>query len=206
MGSFCTFSTNATGFDDLFPGIRPSLLTLTSNFNIPLYRDYLMACGLCSVSKTSCQNILTKGGPGRSIAIVVGGASESLNAKPGVMDLVLKRRFGFIKIAVQTGASLVPTISFGENELYEQIESNESSKLHRWQKKIQHALGFTMPLFHGRGVFNCKLVDPICIVDMRTANCLRSIPYNAHICAVLDDFGLLPHRHPIYTIGMITKQ
>ncbi|KAH8551968.1 diacylglycerol acyltransferase type 2A [Umbelopsis sp. PMI_123] len=169
MGSFCTFSTNATGFDDLFPGIRPSLLTLTSNFNIPIYRDYLMACGLCSVSKTSCQNILAKGGPGRSIAIVVGGASESLNARPGVMDLVLKRRFGFIKIAIQTGASLVPTVSFGENDLYEQVESNENSKLHRWQKKIQHALGFTMPLFHGRGVFNY-------------------------------DIGLLPHRHPIYTI------
>lgn len=156
MGSFCTFATNATGFDDLFPGIKPSLLTLTSNFNIPFYRDYMMACGLCSVSRTSCQNILTKGGPGRAIAIVVGGASESLSARPGVMDLVLKRRFGFIKIAVQTGASLVPTLSFGENELYEQVENNENSKLRRWQKKIQHALGFTMPLFHGRGVFNCK--------------------------------------------------
>ncbi|CAO3686122.1 unnamed protein product [Umbelopsis vinacea] len=154
MGSFCTFATNATGFDDLFPGIKPSLLTLTSNFNIPFYRDYMMACGLCSVSRTSCQNILTKGGPGRAIAIVVGGASESLSARPGVMDLVLKRRFGFIKIAVQTGASLVPTLSFGENELYEQVENNENSKLRRWQKKIQHALGFTMPLFHGRGVFN----------------------------------------------------
>ncbi|CAM0141849.1 diacylglycerol O-acyltransferase 1 [Umbelopsis sp. WA50703] len=154
MGSFITFATNATGFNELFPGIKPSLLTLTSNFNIPFYRDYMMACGLCSVSKSSCQNILTKGGPGRAIAIVVGGASESLSARPGVMDLVLKRRFGFVKIAVQTGASLVPTLSFGENDLYEQVENDENSRLRQWQKKIQHALGFTMPLFHGRGVFN----------------------------------------------------
>lgn len=171
MGSFITFATNATGFNEAFPGIKPSLLTLTSNFNIPFYRDYMMACGLCSVSKTSCQNILTKGGPGRAIAIVVGGASESLSARPGVMDLVLKRRFGFVKIAVQTGASLVPTLSFGENDLYEQVENDENSRLRRWQKKIQHSLGFTMPLFHGRGVFNCK-----CLIYMfRGVHCLFSV-------------------------------
>ena len=81
----------ATGFSKAFPGISPHLLTLSSNFNLPIYRDILLAMGLCSVSKKSCSNIL-KQGPGSAITIVVGGAAESLNARPGTADLTLRRR------------------------------------------------------------------------------------------------------------------
>lgn len=81
----------ATGFSAAFPGIRPHLLTLTSNFKIPIYRDILLALGVCSVSKESCSNIL-KAGPGSAITIVVGGATESLRAHPGTADLTLRRR------------------------------------------------------------------------------------------------------------------
>ncbi|KAI8390829.1 diacylglycerol acyltransferase type 2B [Radiomyces spectabilis] len=153
IGAIATFSSEGTGFSKLYPGIHASLLTLASNFNLPLHRDYLLACGLCSVSKDSCKYIL-KSGPGRSIAIVVGGATESLNARPGVMDLTLKKRFGFVKIAVQTGANLVPVLSFGENEIYDQVKNEKGSRLRLFQKRLQQVFGFTMPLFHGRGVFN----------------------------------------------------
>jgi len=81
----------ATGFSELFPGITPHLLTLASNFKIPFYRDLLMAMGIYSVSKASCSNIL-KAGPGSSITIVVGGATESLSAHPGTVNLTLRKR------------------------------------------------------------------------------------------------------------------
>lgn len=83
--------TTATGFSAAFPGIKPHLLTLTTNFNMPFYRDILLALGVCSVSKQSCSNIL-KAGPGSAITIVVGGAAESLSARPGTADLTLRRR------------------------------------------------------------------------------------------------------------------
>ena len=54
-------------------------------------------------------------GPGSAITIVVGGAEESLHSRPGVMELVLKKRHGFIRIAIETGSLLVPILSFGEN-------------------------------------------------------------------------------------------
>ena len=50
-------------------------------------------------------------GPGQSLTIVVGGATESLSAVPGTNDLTLKRRMGFIKLAVTEGADLVPVFS-----------------------------------------------------------------------------------------------
>ncbi|CAO3635258.1 unnamed protein product [Mucor fragilis] len=157
ISSFASFATEATGFSKLFPGITPSLLTLTTNFKFPIYRDIILALGIASVSRHSCEKILSSG-PGRSIVIVIGGASESLNARPGIADLVLKKRLGFIRIAIRHEADLVPVFSFGENELYEQVDNSTGSWLWKVQKKMQQALGFTMPLFHARGIFNCKCV------------------------------------------------
>ena len=88
--SNCTALTG-NGFSAAFPGIKPHLLTLASNFNTPIYREVILALGICSVSKQSCSNILAAG-PGSAITIVVGGAAESLNARPGTADLTLRKR------------------------------------------------------------------------------------------------------------------
>lgn len=158
-GAFAAFATEALGFAQLFPGITNTLLTLDSNFRIPLYRDYALRLGLGSVSRESCENILSKGGPngegmGRAITIVVGGARESLDAQPGHLRLVLARRKGFIKLAIRTGADLVPVLAFGENDLYEQFDPTAHPMIHRFQLAVKKAMGFTVPLFHARGVFN----------------------------------------------------
>ena len=153
VAAVANLATDATEFPTSFPGITPHLLTLATNFTIPLFRDCIMAMGICSVSKRSCEAILRKG-KGNAIAIVVGGASESLAAHPGTADLTLKRRLGFIKIAIRNGADLVPVFSFGENDVYEQLSNEEGTKIYALQKKFQAVFGFTLPFFHGRGLFN----------------------------------------------------
>ncbi|KAK4649200.1 diacylglycerol O-acyltransferase 1 [Podospora bellae-mahoneyi] len=158
-GAFAAFATEALGFSEKFPGITNSLLTLDSNFRIPLYRDYILAFGLQSVSKESITNILTKGGPnnegmGRAVTIVVGGARESLEAQPGVMNLVLADRKGFVKMAIRTGADLVPVLAFGENDLYDQLSPKTHPWLHKAQMWVLRTLKFTLPFLHGRGIFN----------------------------------------------------
>ena len=115
---------------------------------------------------------------GRGITIVVGGARESLDAQPHSLRLVLKRRKGFVKLAIRTGADLVPVLAFGgtllfqfpscvefrsantdfeihtENELYDQVQPEQHPLIHKAQLVIKKVLGFTVPLFHARGVFN----------------------------------------------------
>jgi hypothetical protein len=155
-GAFAAFATEALGFKQLFPGITNTLLTLDANFRVPLYRDYALRMGLASVSRESCENILSKGGRngegmGRAITIVVGGARESLDAKPGSLKLVLKKRKGFVKLAIRQGADLVPTLAFGENDLYEQFDSTTHPYVHKAQLMVKKMLGFTVPLFHARG-------------------------------------------------------
>jgi 2-acylglycerol O-acyltransferase 2 len=76
---------------------------------------------------------------GRAITIVIGGATESLDAQPNTLRLVLQRRKGFVKMAIRTGADLVPVLGFGENDLYEQFQADSHPKIHT---------------FHARGVFN----------------------------------------------------
>ncbi|KAL1845603.1 diacylglycerol O-acyltransferase 1 [Paecilomyces lecythidis] len=158
-GAFAAFATEALGFSKLFPGITNTVLTLDSNFRIPIYREYVLGMGLASVSRESCENLLTKGGAdgegmGRAITIVVGGARESLHALPHTLRLILKSRKGFVKLAVRTGADLVPVLGFGENDLYEQVRSDEHPLIHKFQMLIKRTMGFTIPLFHARGVFN----------------------------------------------------
>lgn len=91
---------------------------------------------------------------GRAITIVVGGARESLDAEPYSLRLVLKCRKGFVKIAIRTGADLVPVLAFGENDLYDQFQADSHPLIHKFQLLVKKFLGFTIPLFHARGVFN----------------------------------------------------
>lgn len=120
---------------------------------MPLYRDYLMALGIGSVSKRSCENILARG-PGHAITIVIGGAQESLLSRPHHNDLVLEKRLGVFKIALKHGADLVPMYSFGENDIYQQIPNEPGSWLYTFQQIFKKVAGFTIPLFHARGVLN----------------------------------------------------
>ena len=150
------FPSDATHFSSVFPGVRIRVCTLSMNFGIPFFREVLLSMGLVSVSSESISCILGQDhgdtGPNACL-IVVGGATEALLSRPNTNDLVLKRRRGFIKEALKNGASLVPIMSFGENNVYDQAPNPPGSVLHRIQTKMKELLSFSLPLFYGRGIF-----------------------------------------------------
>ncbi|KAL3895480.1 MAG: hypothetical protein SGCHY_004675, partial [Lobulomycetales sp.] len=84
--------------------------------------------------------------------LVPGGAAESLYAFPNRYDLVIKRRLGFIKLALKNGASLVPVIAFGETNVYDQVDNPKGSLIRTFQDFFQKYASFAPPFFHGRGV------------------------------------------------------
>lgn len=51
-----------------------------------------------------------------------------------------------------SSASLVPVYSFGENELFKQVNNPKGSWLRRFQAKFQSMASFAPPLFYGRGI------------------------------------------------------
>ncbi|CAF1556134.1 unnamed protein product [Rotaria sp. Silwood1] len=156
LGGIGNFATEATGFENLFPDINVRFLVLNSNFQIPFFEFILTMMGMCDVSRESCNYIL-KQGKGNSIVLVLGGAQESLDARSSFeYILTLKNRKGFIKVALENGANLVPVFSFGENDLYGQISNPRGSKLRSIQIFLQKKMGYALPLFYGRGIFQYK--------------------------------------------------
>lgn len=154
------FASNGTGFFELFPGIKCFLCTLRQQFKIPFHREYVMGMGAMEVSRDAILNTLSRG-PGYSVALVPGGAQEALDAFNGTMRLTILKRKGFVRCALRTGASLVPVISFGENELYVARKGAKRWLIMRlWEKLLKRCYGLASPSAMGRGVFITTCPDP----------------------------------------------
>lgn len=114
-----------------------------------------MRLGCVASSKRSLRWLLdSQNGVNRFVVLLVGGAREALSAHPGNYTLVLKSRKGFVRLAMESGASLVPTFSFGEVDMYEQAKNSHDSVLRHVQDFLLPYTGFSLPLFRGRGIFN----------------------------------------------------
>ena len=102
----------------------------------------------------SKEAIITHLNNGKSVCIALGGGSESLLTQPGRYDLILRRRKGFVRCALRTGASLVPCITFGECDTYTTINQlRHSHPMRRFQRYLERTLGFTLPVAFGKGIF-----------------------------------------------------
>lgn len=124
------------------------VVTLAINFLVPFWRDALLSMGFVDGNRETVAELLQSG---KSVAIVVGGAEEALDARPGTNDLTLGTRLGFVRLALEHGANLIPVFSFGENELFSQVMPNPpGSNLRAFQEWGKEMLGFSLPLASGR--------------------------------------------------------
>lgn len=121
-----------------------TLLTLDMQFYIPLWRELCIALGLASVSRRSTEALLRRR---RDLLIVLGGARESLDASPGHMELIIRPRRGFFRLALKHGAAVFPVLTLGECELYNQIRH---PRLRRVQLALMRVMSFALPIFWGR--------------------------------------------------------
>lgn len=176
IGAAANFGTNHSKWSILFPRIRPRLTTLRINTLMPLSREVLLGCGICSPSAKSLINLLSQsndpndksnrdGCTSNAVALIVGGFREVGYTYPNRYRCVLKTRKGFARIALQTGAALVPALSFGENNYFDVIDVSKSKFFQWFTKDTKNHL----PLCNGRGF----------------------LQYN---------FGIIPRRHAITTV------
>ncbi|CAL8148791.1 unnamed protein product [Orchesella dallaii] len=152
-GAFGCFGTEGREVGKIFPGFEFNILTFNVSFIFPILRELILLLGICSASRHSMNYVLGKPGGGKVGILIPGGAPEALDFNPDTYILQLKRRKGFIKVALQNGSPLVPVFSFGETEVYSQVSNPRGSLLRTIQDKIQQALDIPPAIFYGRGVF-----------------------------------------------------
>eukprot|EP00968_Pinguiococcus_pyrenoidosus_P011749 scaffold977_cov253-Pinguiococcus_pyrenoidosus.AAC.10 len=90
-GACNLFGCNALGFDELFPGVDVTLMTLKATFLVPFFREWILAHGISSCDKETCIKLLKNN---RSIALIIGGARESLDSRPGAAQLSFLAKAG----------------------------------------------------------------------------------------------------------------
>lgn len=121
-----------------------TVLTLDLQFMVPIWRDFCLALGFASVSSRSVEHLLRRG---MDLAIVLGGARESLDARPGHTELTIRPRRGFFRLALRHGAAIVPVLTYGETDVY---WTYCAPWLRRIQDRLLRMLSVAFPVFVGR--------------------------------------------------------
>ena len=94
----------------------------TTNFFFPLIREFYLIIGAVDCSKPIMKKFLNKK---YTIGVFLGGARESKYSGIGKSDLIITKRLGFFKLALQTGRPILPIYTFGENNFFNAINEQK---------------------------------------------------------------------------------
>ncbi|KAK9302953.1 hypothetical protein QLX08_005219 [Tetragonisca angustula] len=156
-GVYGAFGTDAAGYSELFPGIDITIVILDKHFRTPFMRDYCRISSVASSSPESVNQLLSTKPEapytGRATVLIVGGAAEAAECMPGTYRILIKRRKGFVRLALKNGVPIVPVCSFGETNVYDQVTFPEGSFMKKAMNFIRKTTGIAPILIIGRGFF-----------------------------------------------------
>jgi 1-acyl-sn-glycerol-3-phosphate acyltransferase len=99
---------------------RPYLAIHSFLFKFPFLRELLESCGCIESSEKVLERYLQQG---ESVAIITGGAEEMMYSDAGSLNLVLKKRKGYARLAKKFQIPVVPLLSTNENKIFPQHSS-----------------------------------------------------------------------------------
>ena len=138
-----------------FPGIKFFCTAATVVFYVPWVREIALLFGAVDCRRAVLAKLLESG---YSLGVAVGGEAEVLETEPGRDCVVLADRKGFVRLALTSGADLVPTYAFGLNSIF-------TTK--RWcyslRKRLQKQLRVAIPIFYGRYFLPLPYQTPITV-------------------------------------------
>lgn len=134
--------SNMDIIDDIFPLVNKKKLyigTASFCFYIPGLREFSIYLGGIDCSKPILDRFLKEK---NSIGLFMGGAEEAVYSGYGKTDLLIYKRKGFFKLAIENGATLIPVYTFGNNNVYRSYKNDIFGIL----KIIKQITGIRIPV------------------------------------------------------------
>jgi len=128
---------------DRFPFLRVTCAAASVVLQMPLLRDAALRLGYRDVGWIALSHALKEG---RSVVINLDGEAGALVARPGYETAVLGHRTGFVRLALDTGAAIVPCYAFGLVDVYQ----TGPGWLRPLQRFFHRRLRWAMPVFFSR--------------------------------------------------------
>ncbi|XP_050296536.1 2-acylglycerol O-acyltransferase 1-like [Anthonomus grandis grandis] len=150
LGAIGTFGNNYGGFNKYFPHHIAHVVTVSAPYLMPFFREFALALGGISADADSIEHVLQSPEGGHVCVLMPGGSQEIYYSKPGHYRIILNRRKGFIRLALKSGTAIVPVLSFGEIDLFDQMKGT-TYKI--FQEFVRKWTGFTLVVPVGRGFF-----------------------------------------------------
>lgn len=130
----------------------------------PIFRELVLGWGMSAASSIAITTLLKQsndpsdpsnadGFTSNGVFLLVGGAQEAMYAHRQSYKIVLKQRRGFVKVALKSGGTIVPVVSFGETSVFDQPANPPGSKMRKYQEIFKKYTGISPILFNGRGFF-----------------------------------------------------
>lgn len=142
------FNRSAIGFSTsslwhaAFPGIKFRVLTASAAFFVPFIRELFLWSYCVDASKSTAVKVMKH--DNHSIFVYPGGEREQLETIYDKQIVYLNSRKGFVKLAIEHGANLVPVYAFGETNLYNHYQFG--IEFRKWLVK---KFGVAIPLING---------------------------------------------------------
>eukprot|EP00416_Gambierdiscus_australes_P018900 CAMPEP_0171072034 /NCGR_PEP_ID=MMETSP0766_2-20121228/10632_1 /TAXON_ID=439317 /ORGANISM="Gambierdiscus australes, Strain CAWD 149" /LENGTH=323 /DNA_ID=CAMNT_0011528593 /DNA_START=126 /DNA_END=1097 /DNA_ORIENTATION=- len=126
---------------DALPEREVLTLSATVLFYIPLVRELALWTRCVDARRQVAAAALARG---KSLMVLPGGELEQIRTRAGKEEVCLSKRLGFVRLALQERAALVPCYAFGCVDLYRTYGVLEAPR--EWLRK---RLGICIPLYRG---------------------------------------------------------
>jgi 1-acyl-sn-glycerol-3-phosphate acyltransferase len=146
-------------WDIAFPNIYGNIRTLAASvlFRFPLVREWALWTSCIDASRSVAEQALYRG---RTILVRPGGEAEQLRTTRGKEIVYLRKRKGFLRLAMSKGVPVVPAYVFGASDYH-----HTSDTLFAPREWAQKRFGICFPLAIGYWGSLCPLpVKTVCVL------------------------------------------
>jgi 1-acyl-sn-glycerol-3-phosphate acyltransferase len=122
-------------------------LAASSALRPPIFKQILRSIGIIDASRNVARKALENK---ESLGISTGGVAEVFETNADDECIVLKERIGLIKLAIRTGADLVPCYLFGNTKVLSCWAGEGIPGARNILETISRKVGFALIIIHGR--------------------------------------------------------